>query len=90
MSNHTEESKAMTLSAQQEAIVCEVAQGNNVSVDAVAGSGKTTVLIHCAKRTGKKTLILTYSKSLQQETWKKIRDERLDKKGQSDDVACIR
>jgi hypothetical protein len=63
------DSSRIVLSAEQQAIVdCD----GNVSVNARAGAGKTTVAIASARRTKKKTLILTYSKQLARETNDKI------------------
>lgn len=62
---------------QQEIISC-FKQGYNVKIEAVAGSGKTTTLLHLALTAKNnfvtKSLILTYNKDLQTEIKGKIND----------------
>jgi len=51
---------------------------NNVIVDAIAGSGKTTTVLSIAKQHYKKSiLLLTYNKKLELETKEKIMEQKL-------------
>lgn len=57
------------ISKEQEYILNELSLGNNVWVNAVAGSGKTTTILYIFKRfSDKKILVLTYNKRLKFET----------------------
>ena len=58
-----------TISANQLQIVNSIVEGNNVIVDSVAGSGKTTTNLHIATHfPEKKILLLTYNAKLRIET----------------------
>lgn len=63
---------SFSLSTEQQAIIDEVAKGSNVAIDAVAGSGKTTTVIHLAKQVNKSVLQLTYNSALKFEVRKKV------------------
>lgn len=58
-------------SEEQNEILFNFKKGYNIKIEAVAGSGKTTMLLMIAKLAvecfGKKSLILTYNKTLQEE-----------------------
>jgi hypothetical protein len=59
-------------SAEQESIINAVTKGKNVSVDAVAGSGKTTTVLFIAQENPKKNIIqITYNKQLKFEVRQK-------------------
>lgn len=67
-----------TPSAEQNAIITAVRGGTNVIVNAVAGSGKTTGMLHIGRelinsRPGIRILILTYNARLKDETREKIK-----------------
>jgi hypothetical protein len=64
-------------SAEQTRVIEAVLAGHNVCVSAVAGSGKTTTMLHIAKQTldTKNVLILTYNARLKDEVRAKV--ERL-------------
>lgn len=51
--------------------VLKLLNNNNVIVDSVAGSGKTTTILHIAKQFKCKILLLTYNKRLKFETRQK-------------------
>jgi len=58
-----------TISIEQADIVDKVCSGNNVKVDAVAGSGKTTTCLYIAKNNPERSiLLLTYNAKLKIET----------------------
>ena len=60
-------------SAEQQTIIDTVLAGHNVSVSAVAGSGKTTTVLSLAKAVfPKKILQLTYNKSLKLEVRERV------------------
>lgn len=60
------------ISLEQEAVI-HVLTNNNVIVDSVAGSGKTTCSLYIAKRfSEQKILLLTYNSNLKVETREKI------------------
>lgn len=62
-------------SEEQSAIVKEVFNGTNVIVDAVAGSGKTTTILHIAKsQPNARILLVTYNKRLKDETRQRVID----------------
>jgi ATP:corrinoid adenosyltransferase len=68
----------ITYSEEQENIINNISS-NNISVDAIAGSGKTTTILGIAKRYDNKTiLVLTYNKKLQYETQEKINMNDID------------
>lgn len=65
------EYKLHDASEEQIAVVNGIVAGNNVIVDSVAGSGKTTTILHIAKSdtiNNKSILLLTYNKKLRLET----------------------
>jgi len=67
------------LSEEQENIYNNVSQGHNVVVDAVAGTGKTTLILSIAGRLpNKKILQITYNKSLRHEVMKRAIDMELE------------
>ena len=58
-----------TISIEQSDIVDKLSRGNNVKVDAVAGSGKTTTCLYIAKNNPERSiLLLTYNAKLKMET----------------------
>lgn len=58
---------------EQQKIINNIKRKNNVIVNAVAGSGKTTTILSLAKQlSNKKILLLTYNKKLKIETKEKI------------------
>lgn len=63
----------MELSEEQRAVVEAVCSGDNVAVEAVAGCGKTTTIMHICAQTRARTLILTYNARLKDETKRKVR-----------------
>ncbi len=68
----------VTLNNEQKKIIYHVKKGKNVVVDAVAGTGKTTVTLKIAKSNSvKKVLQLTYNKSLKHEVREKIKKEKI-------------
>ena len=60
------------ISIEQENIITLINQNNNVIVESVAGSGKTTSNLYIAKLTNKSILLLTYNTKLKMETREKI------------------
>ena len=63
----------MKLSIEQQHILDTIKTGTNVYVDAVAGTGKTTLILSIAKELkNKKILQMTYNKSLKFEVREKI------------------
>lgn len=66
----------ITLLDEQQRVVDSALQGNSIKVTAHAGSGKTTTSLFLCKQTfeasGKKSLILSYNKSLQVDTEKRV------------------
>ncbi len=70
MSNY----KLSPMSMEQEQIVKSVVSNNNVIIDSVAGSGKTTTCLHiCTQLPAKRILILTYNSRLKIESREKVR-----------------
>jgi len=62
-----------TLSGEQENILNKIIEGNHVVVDAVAGSGKSTVVLSIAKQMPtKKILQMTYNSMLRLEVKEKV------------------
>jgi hypothetical protein len=60
-------------SEEQQVIIDEIIKGNNVIVDACAGSGKSTTILSCAKfLPNKKILQTTYNAQLRQEVKENI------------------
>jgi hypothetical protein len=69
----------MILSEEQQHILDVVQTGVNVVVDAVAGTGKTTLILSIAKElTDTQILQMTYNKSLKFEVREKIEDAKLE------------
>lgn len=65
----------MQPSDEQASILETLATGQNVVVDAVAGSGKTTTIVFIAERfPDKRILILTYNQKLKEETRHRLAD----------------
>lgn len=62
----------MELSNEQIRIVEEINSGNNVQVNAVPGSGKTTTILGIAENTRKRILCLTFSRRLKEESEKRL------------------
>lgn len=61
------------ISVEQQEIINNIKIKNNVIVDAIAGSGKTTSICHLAEQlSNKQILLLTYNKRLKYETAKTI------------------
>lgn len=61
-------------SQEQQTIIDSVSIGNNIYVDAVAGSGKTTVCIFIAKKNKNKNILqITYNKHLKNEVREKVK-----------------
>jgi len=70
MSNY----KLSPMSLEQEQIVNSVISNNNVIIDSVAGSGKTTTCLHiCTQLPNKRVLILTYNSRLKIESREKVK-----------------
>ena len=68
----------MKLSPEQQNILDTTKTGINVYVDAVAGTGKTTLILSIAKELqDKKILQMTYNKSLKFEVREKIEKEEI-------------
>ena len=64
---------------EQDNITKAIFNGYNVKVDAVAGSGKTTSILHIGKNFRvSNILVITYNKKLQEETKKKLKKYDLD------------
>ena len=69
----------MKLSIEQQHILDTIKTGKNVYVDAVAGTGKTTLILSMAKELkDKKILQMTYNKSLKFEVREKIEKEKVE------------
>ena len=66
------------LSNEQQVIIDEIKRGSNVSVNAVAGSGKTTTVVHLAKAIEKNILQLTYNAALKFEVRKRAITEKVE------------
>ncbi|MBA43051.1 MAG: hypothetical protein CMF62_03465 [Magnetococcales bacterium] len=63
---------------KEQKLVTDSIKRNNIIVDSVAGSGKTTTNLHIAKQyTDKKILLVTYNKKLKIETREKIQKYKL-------------
>jgi AAA domain len=74
---HSKSSPVSLLSEEQEQAVA-LAESNNLVINSVAGSGKTTVLLEICKRyPHQKNLLLTYNKRLQKETNEKIKKQNI-------------
>ena len=68
----------MELNQEQQNIVEQIANDNNVFVDAVAGTGKTTTILALAERLKDKQMLqITYNKSLKHEVREKIKAREL-------------
>jgi Lhr-like helicase len=62
------------VSEEQQNVINHIHKGNNVIVDACAGSGKsTTVLSTALSQSHKQFLLITYNKSLRKEIQEKVR-----------------
>jgi len=69
----------MNLSNEQQHILNVVKTGKNVVVDAVAGTGKTTLILSLAKELIHKNILqMTYNKSLKFEVREKIKDANIE------------
>lgn len=69
----------LTISNEQQNIIFELSEEHNVIVDSVAGSGKTTSILHIAHQfPTKKILLLTYNARLKEETRNKKREQNLE------------
>lgn len=67
----------MNFSVEQETAIM-LSERNNMIINSVAGSGKTTVLLHiCKKYPSQSNLLLTYNKDLQTETVEKAKKMKL-------------
>ena len=68
----------MKLSPEQQHILDTTKTGVNVYVDAVAGTGKTTLILSIAKELKQKQILqMTYNKSLKFEVREKIEQEEI-------------
>jgi len=56
------------VSEEQQSVINALKNGNNVVVDSVAGSGKTTTVMHAASQINKEFLLLTYNAKLKLES----------------------
>jgi hypothetical protein len=66
-------------SEEQMAIIDQVKEGNNVVVDACAGSGKSTTILSAASMLpNKRFLLITYNKSLRKEVKEKVSEIQLE------------
>eukprot|EP01038_Epipyxis_sp_PR26KG_P008256 gene8256-11172_t len=79
VSSTPKKSTKVKLSEEQKEIIQLIKDGNNVIVDAVAGSGKTTTILGIGQELGtkireerKKILVCTYNKKLKFETRQKV------------------
>jgi superfamily I DNA/RNA helicase len=64
-----------TVSDEQQIIISKVSRGENVVVDACAGSGKSTTILSTAlAQPDKKFLLITYNKSLRKEILETVRE----------------
>ena len=62
-----------TPSEEQQSVIDSISDGNNVIVNACAGSGKSTTILSCAKALPQYNFInLTFNKALQTEEWPKV------------------
>ena len=65
-------------SLEQQLIIDAIRKGHNVSVNAVAGSGKTTTILGIASQcSNKKILQITYNRALKLEVEKKVKKHKL-------------
>jgi len=70
--------KIITLSSEQNDIIDAVEQGKNVIVDAVPGSGKTTLVLGLAKKINTKQILqITYNANLKHEVRDKVKQLQL-------------
>ena len=64
----------ISLTSEQQAIITNIAAGNNILVDACIGSGKTSVLAEVYRQNpNKKILYLTFNKLLKEEAQKRLK-----------------
>ena len=69
----------MKLSVEQQHILDRVKAGNNIAVDAVAGTGKTTLILSIAADLKEKQILqMTYNKSLKFEVREKIENAKIE------------
>jgi len=69
----------MKLSVEQQHILDRVKAGNNIAVDAVAGTGKTTLILSIADEIRDKQILqMTYNKSLKFEVREKIENAKIE------------
>jgi hypothetical protein len=65
-------------SEEQQNIIASIQEGNNVIVDSVAGSGKTTTILFTASTLPqKRILVITYNSRLKAETRERVRKNKL-------------
>jgi superfamily I DNA/RNA helicase len=62
----------LPIASNEQRKVIEYIENNNVVVDSVAGSGKTTTILHIAKQIKNNILLLTYNSRLKTETRNKV------------------
>jgi hypothetical protein len=69
----------ISLSDEQKYILKKVKSGKNVIVDAVAGTGKTTLILSISKKLAKKNILqMTYNSSLRSDVNSKIKEMNLE------------
>ena len=69
----------MQLSNEQQLILEQVRTDSNIEVDAVAGTGKTTLVLNIAKdQPSKNMLQITYNKSLKFEVREKVIQDKVE------------
>lgn len=68
--------------SREQQIAIDYARRSNIVINSVAGSGKTTTILHIAKNTKGNTLILTYNRRLMNETSSRIKKENLNDKAE--------
>lgn len=67
-----------TPSEEQQSVIDSISDGNNVIVNACAGSGKSTTILSCAKALPQyKFINLTFNKALQTEVQEKVKELKL-------------
>ena len=64
-------------SSEQQTIITDIKAGLDVLVDAVAGSGKTTTILHIAQQLARRCLVVTYNAQLKFETRQRVESGRL-------------
>jgi len=69
---------SITISEEQKAIIAAIRSDYNVIVEAVAGSGKTTLVLEAAKLSPDvKFIQLTYNSALKSDTRRKVNEQRI-------------